>query len=79
MNSRRQFLATAPLGLMTALAACQAGNGEETATVSQAGAAPPQPGAPVPERRCSSHSSMNGMVASAIRAAEPRHAHTETD
>jgi acetamidase/formamidase len=40
MNSRRQFLATAPLGLMTALAACSGTEGGEGApTVSQAGTA----------------------------------------
>ena len=49
MNSRRQFLATAPLGLATVLAACTQGPAE-TPTVSQAGVAPPpQPGsAPQP-------------------------------
>jgi acetamidase/formamidase len=46
MNTRRQFLVNAPLGIATALAACNRMSGDESAGVSQAGsAAPPQAGA----------------------------------
>jgi acetamidase/formamidase len=48
MNSRRQFLATAPLGLATVLTACNRTGENTPLTVSQAGAAPQQGAAPRP-------------------------------
>jgi hypothetical protein len=47
MNTRRQFLVKAPLGLATAIAACNRLPGDEgaSASVTQAGAASPQAGA----------------------------------
>ena len=45
MNTRRQFLVNAPLGIATALAACNRMSGDEGASVTQAGTATPQAGA----------------------------------